>query len=290
MPHELTRRSVLMAGAGLALVACGKKTRVIDAGTTTTGPRGQVDLNVVLASFQPLVGRSQRLAFAVLDQDQTPIKGVTEVEVAFSPEVKPDYTKRLRATLHSDGIEDRPYFAASPDFDRAGPWTFRVFVGDRHADAAFEVADPTKVAVPVPGAAMIATPTPTAADHRGVEPICTRQPPCPFHEVSLDAALAEKKPLVALFATPALCQSATCGPVLDILMAEAPAYAGRVRFLHVEIFADPTGKVLAPAVKAYHLENEPFLFLAGSDGIVKDRLDGPFDRSDARDYLNRLVG
>lgn len=290
MPNELTRRSVLLAGAGLALAACGKKTQVIDAGTTTTDGRRKTDLSVVLASFQPLVGTNQRLAFAVLNDKQRPLKGVSEVEVAFSAAAKPEYTKRIKATLHSEGIEDRPFFAANPDFDQAGPWTFRVYVDGSHADAAFEVADPKKVAVPVPGAAMIATPTPTAADPRGVEPFCTRDPVCPFHEISLDAALAEKRPLVALFATPALCQSATCGPVLDILMAEAPTFADRVRFLHVEIFSDSTGKVLAPAVKAYHLENEPFLFLAGADGKVRDRLDGPFDRSDARDYLSRLVG
>lgn len=291
MPHELTRRSVLMAGAGLALAACGKKTtNVIDAGTPTTAEGAKDDMNVVVASFQPLVGSQQRLAFAVLDSDQKPIKGASAIEVAFSRATEPDYSKRIKATLHAEGIEERPYFAASPDLDEAGAWTLRAFVDGRHADAAFEVFDPKSLTVPVPGAVMISTPTPTAADPRGVEPICTRKPACPFHDVSLDAALAEKRPLVALFATPALCQSSTCGPVLDILMAEAPTFADQVRFVHVEIFTDSTGKKLAPAVSAYHLENEPFLFLAGADGRVKDRIDGAFDRAEARAYLTKLVG
>lgn len=70
---------------------------------------------------------------------------------------------------------------------------------------------------------MIAVPTPTIADARGTNPICTRQPQCPFHNVSLDAALKERRPLVVLFATPARCQTDTCGPVLDVLLEERAA-------------------------------------------------------------------
>ena len=37
-------------------------------------------------------------------------------------------------------------------------------------------------------------------------------------------------------ATPALCQSRVCGPVLDILLGQVPAFADRVRFVHIEVF------------------------------------------------------
>ncbi|MFP5378014.1 MAG: hypothetical protein ACLGIO_14690, partial [Acidimicrobiia bacterium] len=140
-----------------------------------------------------------------------------------------------------------------------------------------------------PGTAMVAAPSPTTADPLGVDPICTADPPCPLHDVSLDAALGERRPLAVLFATPALCQSRLCGPVLDTLLEQREAFADRVRFLHVEIYTDRTGETLAPTVQAYNLTAEPVLFLAGADGTVRERLDNAFDRVEARAALERLV-
>jgi hypothetical protein len=132
------------------------------------------------------------------------------------------------------------------------------------------------------------------ADHAGVDPICTRDPQCPFHDVSLDAALGEKRPVAAIFSTPALCQSRVCGPVLDVLVKEADAFKDRIRFVHVEVyrsmkvdFNDPNA--LAPGMQAYHLTFEPVLFLAGADGVVRERLDGPYDALECRDALGRLA-
>lgn len=288
MPLEPTRRSVLLAGAGLMLAACGDKKKVIDATNTTSGGAGGKELNVLLASFQPLVGPNQRVAFAVLDGEK-PLRNATEVDVSFSLAAKNDFSKTISAQLHESGIEARPFFVATPALDTAGPWVMRVKHKGRQSDAALQVFDPATLEIPVPGQPMISTPTPTPSDSRGVDPICTRDPVCPWHDVSLDDALKEDKPVVVLFATPALCQSSTCGPVLDILLKAAPEFADKVRFVHVEIFTDMTGKTLAPAVKAYHLENEPFLFLADRQGIVQDRIDGPLDLDDARSYLRRLV-
>jgi hypothetical protein len=137
----------------------------------------------------------------------------------------------------------------------------------------------------------VATPLPT--DHRGVDPICTRQPACPLHDVSLDSALAEGRPTAVLFSTPALCQSRTCGPVLEILLGEVPRYASKVRFLHVEVYkslqSNFTEADLTPGMKAYGLYFEPVLFLAGADGVIRSRLAGPFDRTEARAALDALV-
>jgi hypothetical protein len=106
--------------------------------------------------------------------------------------------------------------------------------------------------------------------------------------VSLDAALGEGKPLAVLFATPAYCQTATCGPVLDVLLAERGGFPG-MRFIHVEIFTDRTTKDTTAALKAYKLQNEPWLFLAGADGVVRERLSGPFDKTELRAALQRLT-
>ena len=79
-----------------------------------------------------------------------------------------------------------------------------------------------------------------------------------------------------VFATPKFCQSRTCGPVVDVAQAVQQRLAGRgIRFIHVEIYQDNN-----PAqgynrwVKEWRLPTEPWVFLVGRDGRVKQRFEG----------------
>jgi hypothetical protein len=128
-----------------------------------------------------------------------------------------------------------------------------------------------------------------------VELVCTRSGgPCPWHDVSLDQALTQGRPLAVLVATPAFCQSATCGPVLDVLLRAQPPFGDRIHFVHLEVYATkPTGAdisrtPLAPAVKAFALESEPVLYLVAPDGTVKNRIDGLYGLTEATDALTKL--
>jgi hypothetical protein len=156
------------------------------------------------------------------------------------------------------------------------------------------VVDPASTEVPLPGEKMIPVATPTFDDARGVDPICTRRPPCPFHRMSLDEALRAGKPVAALFATPALCQSRICGPVLDVLVGQAPTLGDRVNIVHIEVYRSLNADLGDPAsltdgMRAYHLTFEPILFLAAADGTVRERLDGPYDALECREALGRLA-
>ena len=96
-----------------------------------------------------------------------------------------------------------------------------------------------------------------------------------------------------LFATPKLCQTATCGPTLDTLLGLRTQFESKVRFLHVEIYADGSGNnpnpPNAPAVAAYKLPGEPVLYTAGADGVVRERIDGLFGTGEAAAALGRLT-
>lgn len=284
----LSRRQFLAAGAGAAvLAACG--TSGDDAGTVKVkSPDGSVQepgarLNLVVATYVHVAGlENQRLTLSLLNDDADgPLKPEGDVRITIDGAEVP-------AELHAEGVA-LPYLLVHHRFAQAGVVTARASSGGRTGEAAVQILDPAAVTVPFPGRPMIVTPSPTVADHRGVDPVCTRDPACPLHDVSLDAALAEKKPLAVLFATPARCQSRLCGPVLDTLLAQRDAFADRVRFLHVEIYEALTGTELAPVVKAYHLEQEPILFLAGADGVVRDRLDNIYDAGELRAGLQALV-
>jgi len=89
-------------------------------------------------------------------------------------------------------------------------------------------------------------------------------------------ALAKKVPFVVTFATPAYCQSRTCGPVVDVVSAVRKREAGsNVRFIHVEVYQDnDPAKGENQWFKEWHLPSEPWVFLVGPDGKVRERFEG----------------
>jgi len=131
--------------------------------------------------------------------------------------------------------------------------------------------------------------TPTTADALGVEPICTFLPePCPFHDSSLDDAIASALPIVFLIATPAFCQTAICGPVVDMLIQRFTG-TNAAAVVHAEVWQNEE-VVLTPggttdAVNTYELGHEPALWIADPGGVVTARLDFAWDVAELNEAL-----
>jgi hypothetical protein len=123
----------------------------------------------------------------------------------------------------------------------------------------------------------------------GVNPICTRSPACPWHEASFDAALTEKRPVALYVGTPARCQTRTCGPVLDVLLDTKATFESKVRYVHLEVYKSLTGDETIPAIEQLKLQFEPWLFLVGADGVLREGIAGPVDRKEVTEALTRLV-
>ena len=100
-----------------------------------------------------------------------------------------------------------------------------------------------------------------------------------------------KKPVVLLFATPALCQSRVCGPVVDVAEQVKAEYGDEVAFIHQEIYVDnvPGPENLRPQVKAYGLFTEPWLFVIDEHGKVATRIEGAFSVAELESALEPLV-
>lgn len=281
----MNRREFLVAGAGLAvLAACGGNKSDDDVVAKVTGTSGKPatkGLNLVVASYYHVSGIDERVTAAVINAEGSgPLALDAPVQLTI------DGTP-VEHTIHQDGTP-LPYMLVHHRFDKAGVAMLGATFKGTTGEAALQVVDGAELKVPYPGKPMLAVASPTATDTLGVDPICTADPICPLHDVSLDAALAEKKPLAVLFSTPARCMSRFCGPVLDTFLDQRAAFPG-VRFLHVEIWKARSGNDLAPTVAAYGLEQEPVLFLAGPDGIVGERLDNAYDSVEAKAALERLT-
>jgi hypothetical protein len=119
--------------------------------------------------------------------------------------------------------------------------------------------------------------TPTAASVRGdLAKIDTRIPPDDMQRVDF-ASVIGKRPIALLFATPALCQSRTCGPVTDQAVELEHEFGSQMTFIHNEVYVgnDPN-KGYRPQLRALHLMTEPWLFTFDRHGRVAARLEGAF--------------
>jgi hypothetical protein len=108
--------------------------------------------------------------------------------------------------------------------------------------------------------------------------------------VDLADALDRGRPVLLLFATPALCQSRVCGPVTDIAEEVKAEYGDRVDFIHMEIYRDnDVSKGYRPQLRAWHLRYEPFAFAIDGRGIVAERLEGAFSARELRAAVRKAL-
>lgn len=214
----------------------------------------------------------------------------------FPSELAATVTDSQGATVASDIVAVRrgdghsvPYWAFVVDVSTTGVFSLRLDDASS-AEVAFQVDDPADVAAPVPGNVLPPFETPTFDDGRGVDPVCTRAgEPCPFHAVTLTEALAAKKPVAYLIGTPAYCKTGTCAPGLDDLISVAKDVGDGVVFVHTDIYTDSSASTVAPAVRAYKLDFEPVLYVAGADGVISTRLDAVFEEDEIKDALSRVL-
>ena len=141
--------------------------------------------------------------------------------------------------------------------------------------------------VPTVGSAAPMMHTPTKASVGGdLSKIDTRDPHDDMHDVDYADALG-KRPIVLVFATPALCQSRVCGPVVDI--AEAVKHSrpkSDTAWIHMEIYNNnKLNDGYRPQFLKYHLPGEPWLFTINRKGKIAAEIEGAF----SADELNKAV-
>ena len=91
-----------------------------------------------------------------------------------------------------------------------------------------------------------------------------------------------------LFATPALCQSRVCGPVVDVAEQVKRDRPDDAAYIHMEIWNDnDPNKGARPQVLDYHLRTEPWLFVIDADGKVSTRIEGAFSVDELEQALDR---
>jgi hypothetical protein len=247
-------------------------------------------LEAALASSVFTVG-TNRLAFGVIDDQGQFVYGKTAVYVARGPGApakgpyvapadvlvtEPPYRSKQAAT------EQDPFaavYAARVPFRKPGAYSVLVAtsVNGKLVAAPTQVQVSSKSGDPIPEVGEMApkVQTDTLASAKGdVSKIDTRQPPDDMHAQSF-ADLVGKKPVALLFATPQLCQSRVCGPVVDIAAQMKAKYGKQIDFIHQEVYVDNNpNKGLREPLRQFRLRTEPWLFVVGRDGRITARMEG----------------
>jgi hypothetical protein len=234
---------------------------------------------------------ANRLAFGVLDSENNFLYGRTAVYVARTqnstargPYVAPADTLVTKPAFRSQtaASESDPIaaiYATQVNFTKPGKQV--VLVLTKTPQGMYGALAPITVKkgeLPQVGDPMPPVATETVAGAGGDEAsIDTRVPPAPeLHQKNLKDVLG-KKPVALLIATPQLCQSRVCGPVVDIELQMKAEFGDRVEFIHQEVYkGNEVSKGLRTPLLQLHLETEPWLFAIRRDGTIAARLEGSF--------------
>ena len=287
----------------LVVAACVDGTADDAAGDQAAATAGWETLRLVVGTSDLAVG-SNRVVFGVIDPDDGAIRG-ERVRVS-SFWLPPDGERvgpveSVEAVFREWPVSPRGVYTAELRFDRVGEWGIGVVVvgadgSERRASA--RVGVKAESGTPAVGERAPASRSKTLADVGDVGELTTDvDPDLGLYEVSVAEALEMGMPLVVAFSTPGYCQTATCGPQLEVVKQLRAEYGGRVNFVHVEVYDNPgeiggdlSRAVVSPTVGEWGLASEPWTFVVDREGVVRAKYEGFATRGEVEEGLRGVIG
>lgn len=307
MKKRHTTKTKLRIGAALAaalVLAAGCGSDAGDGDDSGDAPEGAASFEQpfsdvaaypVLVNSEITVGEN-RMLMGVLDDNDAPV-GSPDVELHvsyFDLEESAEESVAADAPEFVWSVEDLfGVYVGSATFDHAGKWGMEVHIAgdglDETVRTSFEVRE--EGTTPALGEKVPASDTPTSDDVANLKRISTDPDPQErFYEYSIAGALKQKDSFVVTFATPKFCQTAVCGPTLDIVKDVAADFP-KVNFVHVEPYelpAEPPNFEVVPSVEEWGLPSEPWVFVVNADGTLASKFEGIVGAEELRAALESL--
>lgn len=281
----------VLAAAGFLAAGCGGGPGLATS-TQPEAPAGSLEALwrapgedvAVTAGALDFAPGTNRFPFLVIDGRARPVERPTaRVWVSRGLKQKPfaEATARLENIGVPGGYEAdvARIYVVELELPAAGRyWLLAEPVGGRRIQAIGTLDVAARPEAPAVGDRAYPSQTPTLASTGGNLKLLTTDatPERELYRSSVAELLAAHAPFVVAFATPKLCASRTCGPVVDVVeevrrrLGESP-----VRFVHVEIYeGNDVAKGFNRWVGEWKLPTEPWVFLVGRDGLVKARFEG----------------
>ena len=289
----------------LLAAACSGAPTVTPVSTAADPPAvlGGPEYGAIIITTDLALG-SNRVVFGIVDRNGMPVRSQqAQVRALYLPPGDAPGVERASAVAEfkkwpagAQGV-----FSTILEFDTPGFWQLEVTTTGPDgtpvmAQGALQVKE--KSDTPSLGSPAPKSVTPTGDEVDDLATITSSTQPDPdLYKLSVHQALASGKPLVVVFATPAFCVSATCGPQVEVLSGVKDKFAGKANFIHVEIFKDPHliqgGRPPAdgtvPAVDEWNLPTEPWTFVVDKEGRISAKFEQFTTGEEIEKALNEVL-
>ena len=273
------RHRVMWAIASLivlaASVACSSSATSAPSPTNTPFPQGP-EVSVIVVTTDYGVG-SNRVVFGLVDRDGTPVRSTeSQVRALYlttsqsGGEVRDSAIAKFRQwPVGAQGV-----FTTNLEFNTIGFWEIEVdttAADGKAVTARGAIQVKPETTTPPIGQPAPASITPTGDQVDDLASITSAPRPDPdLYRLSVDEALNSGEPVVVVFATPAFCVAATCGPQVEVISQLKERYSEQANFIHVEVYKNPheieggrPAGGFVSAVSEWRLPTEPWTFIVG---------------------------
>ncbi len=287
-----SRRQFLGALAGLGFAtACTTSS----SGGASSEPTQRYDFAPLFPPENSLAaGRHQRIPLAIVDEGAPFVGGPDELTIEIR---SGDRVVGTTTVVAQSLISSLRYYPVRTELDEPGIYDLVSTTAGWEISQPVQLFDPADVDVVAVGTDLSSLDTPTTARPEGVDPLCSRDPNCGLHEVSVPDHLEAGRPVVLAVATPAYCQTAFCGPSLGHVIAAAAENPG-LGVVHAEVYRNARelgGNLSDPelatsqVVDELGLTFEPSILFIGADGVLIERLDHVAGRAEIDEVITALM-
>jgi hypothetical protein len=249
------------------------------------GPRSEDGIQAILGTGDLGVGRN-RFGFVLTSSRGFVTEPTVRVVSRFSPIDGPQGEEQelTVAEYQAWPYGNRGLYATDLAFDRAGRWGIEIEIdGDEgtvsSAELFFEVGETTEA--PNVGDAAIKSVSKTADDVESLSELTTGSlQDEDLYQLTIADAVGSGRPTVVVFASPAFCTNAVCGPQVEVLQQLKDEYGGQANFVHVDFYDNPQAiqgdlsrSELSPAVIEWNLPSIEWTFVIDAEGNVSARFE-----------------
>ncbi len=118
-----------------------------------------------------------------------------------------------------------------------------------------------------------------------------------LYQQTIKDALQERKPVVVVFASPAFCTNAVCGPQVEVASDLSNTYKDKVAFIHIDIYQNPnqiqgdlTKGIKTPILKEWGVTTaDEWTFVINSQGRITASFENFAPLSELNDSIKKLM-
>ena len=247
------------------------------------GPKSETGYQAILATSDLSLG-DNRFGFVIT----TPSGFLTLPKV----QIKVWLTGSRKETLKSDEaiFQKWPYgnrglYTTTLNFDHIGEWQADIdilSIEDGHTKISLNFNVDRTTDAPNVGDIAIPSSNRTIEDVVDIKELTTGSlRDKDLYAITIANSLESNIPSVVVFASPAFCTNAVCGPQVEVLQELKNLYIGTANFIHVDFYENPeeiqgdiNNAILSTTVLEWSLPSIEWTFVINRSGIIEARFEG----------------